>query len=340
MADKIVFGIENIDSALWENFVRNHPRGSTFQMPQMYRVFEATQNYTPFVIALVDEGRAVNGIMQGVKICNGRGTLCRLSARVIVWEGPLVKDNDSAITTKIVKAFSEWVKKESVYTEIRNLHPVDEATKNTINNLGFQYFPHLNIVVGLKDSKEIVFKKLASAKRRSVKKAVSKGLLFDEIKNEKELFVAYSILQEVYKKTEVPLSHYSLFTAMFNSLVPAGLCRFYKAVYAEEIVGIMVALVFNDRLYEWYVGSNREYYSLRPNEFLVWNTMLAAKNENLPFFDFGGAGKPGIEYGVREFKKGFGGDTIETGRFRKVNKKLPWILGSAAIKAMKIWHKS
>ena len=340
MADKMVFGIENIDNTLWDNFVRNHPEGSPFQMPQMYRVFEATHNYRPFVVASVAENGAVNGIILGVRICNGKGILCNLSARIIVWGGPLVKNNDSTITTKIVKAFSERVKKESVYTENRNLHPVDETTKNTLNSLDFEYYPHLNIVVELKDSEEIVFKKLTSAKRRSVKKAVSKGLVFDKINTEDELSVAYSILKEVYKKTEIPLSHLSLFKAMFNTLVPSNLCRLYKATRSGEIVGVMVALVFSDRLYEWYVGSKKEYYSLRPNEFLVWNTMLAAKGENFPFFDFGGAGKPGIEYGVRQFKKGFGGDTVETGRFRKINKKLPWWLGNAAIRVMKIWHKS
>ncbi len=335
MADKIVYGIDNIDNALWDEFVRNHPQGSAFQMPQIHRVFEATHNYKPFVVAIVDENGALEGVMQGVRICNGGGILCRLSARMIVWGSPLVKNNDTNITTKIVTAFSDWVKKESVYAEIRNLHPIDEATKNTLNRLGFSYYPHLNIVIELNDSEEILFKKLTSAKRRNVKKAVSKGLEFGEIKNEEELIVAYSILEEVYKKTEVPLSHFSLFMAMFDTLVPANLCRFYKVTHAGEMVGVMVALMFNDRMYEWYVASKSEFYPLRPNEFLVWNTMLAAKRENLPFFDFGGAGKPGTEYGVRDFKKGFGGDIFETGRFRKVYKKLPWWLGNVAIMVMK-----
>jgi lipid II:glycine glycyltransferase (peptidoglycan interpeptide bridge formation enzyme) len=335
MASEIVYGIENIDNSLWDKFVRNHPQGSAFQIPQMYRVFEATHNYKPFVVAAVDEKDAVLGVMQGVRICNGKGVLCRLSARVIVWGGPLVKDNNSAIFTALVEAFSNMVKRESVYAEIRNLHPADKETKNSLNTLRFGYHPHLNILVSLKDSEEVLFKKLASAKRRNVKKSVSKGLVFAEVKNEEELIVAYSILEGVYKNTEVPLSHYSLFKALFDTLVPANLCKFYKAIHAGEIVGVMVALIFNDRMYEWYVGSKSEFYPLRPNEFLVWNTMLAAKRENLNFFDFGGAGKPGTEYGVREFKKGFGGDTFETGRFRKVYKKLPWWLGNMAIRIMK-----
>jgi lipid II:glycine glycyltransferase (peptidoglycan interpeptide bridge formation enzyme) len=35
-------------------------------------------------------------------------------------------------------------------------------------------------------------------------------------------------------------------------------------------------------------------------------------------FDFGGAGIPGKEYGVREFKKQFGGKLVNYGRFEKI----------------------
>ena len=331
MADEIVYGVDSIDNTLWGDFVKNHPEGSVFQMPQMYRVFEATQNYKPIVVGCIDELGAVKAIMQGVRMCNGEGIFCQLSARVIVWGGPLVKDNDRVCSAKIVKAFSDKVKNESVYSEIRNLYPVDDEIKGIFSSFGFRYNPHLNIVVDLKEDEDVLFKNLASAKRRSVKKGISKGLRFDEVVDVKELHLAYDVLTGVYQNTEVPLSHFSLFKAVFDILVPDNLCRFYKVTQAGETVGVMVALMFNDRMYEWYVGSKREFYAFRPNEFLVWNTILGAKKEGLQFFDFGGAGKPDKEYGVREFKKGFGGDIVETGRFRKVNKKLPWLLGNIAI---------
>ncbi len=339
MADKIVYGVDSIDNTLWEDFVKNHYEGSVFQMPQMYRVFEATHNYNPVVVGCVDESGSIKAIMLGVRICNGKGIICKLSARVIVWGGPLVKNNDRACTAKIVKAFSDRVKNECVYAEIRNLYAVDDEIKKVFGSLGFGYNPHLNIVVDLKEEEDILFNKLASAKRRNVKKGISKGLGFDEIENKKELHLAYDILKEVYGKTEVPLSHFSLFKAVFDILAPVNLCKFYKVKHDDKIAGIMVVLIFNDRMYEWYVGSKKEFYAFRPNEFLVWNTILGAKKEGLHFFDFGGAGESDKEYGVRDFKKGFGGDVIETGRFRKVYKKLPWLFGNAAIRMKKLFVK-
>ena len=36
-------------------------------------------------------------------------------------------------------------------------------------------------------------------------------------------------------------------------------------------------------------------------------------------FDFGGAGKPNEEYGVRDFKKKYGGKLVNFGRYEKVH---------------------
>ena len=39
-------------------------------------------------------------------------------------------------------------------------------------------------------------------------------------------------------------------------------------------------------------------------------------------FDFGGAGKPNKEYGVREFKRQFGGALVNYGRCKKIHSPL------------------
>ena len=336
MAIKTITGIENLDVVKWENFVKGHPDGNAFQMPAMYRVFETALNYKPYVVACVTEDGDVKGVMQGVRICNGKGIFCKMSARVIVWGGPLAENDDPELISKLLKAFTELVKGEAVYCEIRNLRMLPDEQKQLFKRSGYEYFPHLNILVDLKKSEEELFKQLDSAKRRNVKKALKEGLEFGEISNVDEIEEAYSILKEVYRKTEIPLSDISLFMSLFRHKEDGGSCRFFKAGFKGEIIGVMVVLVNNSSMYEWYVGAKEEFFPKRPNEFLVWNVMMTAKQEGFRFFDFGGAGKPDKEYGVRNFKKGFGGEVIETGRFRRVFRKLPWILGNTAISLKKI----
>ena len=327
-----VTGIENIDIAKWEGFVKGHPAGNVFQMPAMHSVFLATYNYKPYVVACFNDRGDVKGIMQGVRICNGKGVFCKMSARVVVWGGPLADDDDPECLSLLFNAFNELVKKDAVYCEIRNLTVLSERKKQLFDSLGYSYFPYLNILVDLRKSEEYLLKQLEPAKRRNVKKGVREGLKFGEIKNEEELAEAYGILENVYRKTEVPLSDISLFRSLFKEMGKNGTCRFFKVEAGGKMAAVMVVLVNNASMYEWYVGAEAEFYSKRPNEFLVWNVMLAAKRKGLQFFDFGGAGRPDREYGVRNFKKGFGGEIIETGRFRKVFKKLPWLLGNAAIR--------
>ena len=56
---------------------------------------------------------------------------------------------------------------------------------------------------------------------------------------------------------------------------------------------------------------------------------------NLPRFDFMGAGKPDEDYGVREFKSKFGGELVEHGRFLNVLQPLLYSVGKTAIKILK-----
>jgi len=51
---------------------------------------------------------------------------------------------------------------------------------------------------------------------------------------------------------------------------------------------------------------------------LVWHILKEGANNSYHTFNFGGAGKPNEEYGVREFKRRFGGEMVNFGRYTKV----------------------
>lgn len=73
-------------------------------------------------------------------------------------------------------------------------------------------------------------------------------------------------------------------------------------------------MYYKDVVYAWYAGSNAEYFNKRPNDFLMWNVLLWSKEKGYKLFDFGGAGKPNIPYGVREYKLKYGGQKISSER--------------------------
>ena len=57
-----------------------------------------------------------------------------------------------------------------------------------------------------------------------------------------------------------------------------------------------------------------------------------ANKNNIPLFDFMGAGKPDEQYGVRDFKARFGGELVEYGRFLKINNPFLYAIGRFGIK--------
>jgi lipid II:glycine glycyltransferase (peptidoglycan interpeptide bridge formation enzyme) len=59
---------------------------------------------------------------------------------------------------------------------------------------------------------------------------------------------------------------------------------------------------------------------MHPNDLIPWDVFLWGKENGFTRFDFGGAGKPDVPYGVREYKKKFGGKMVSYGRYEKINK--------------------
>lgn len=54
---------------------------------------------------------------------------------------------------------------------------------------------------------------------------------------------------------------------------------------------------------------------------MVYNILLWGKENNHHTFAFGGGGKPNEEYGPREFKRRFGGEFVNHGRYKKIYKE-------------------
>jgi lipid II:glycine glycyltransferase (peptidoglycan interpeptide bridge formation enzyme) len=90
-------------------------------------------------------------------------------------------------------------------------------------------------------------------------------------------------------------------------------------------------------IYELYIcGLDDEYKEQYPSVMATWAAMEYATQNNIPIFDFMGAGKPDERYGVREFKARFGGELVEYGRFIKINQPVLYKLGKFGLKLSQI----
>jgi lipid II:glycine glycyltransferase (peptidoglycan interpeptide bridge formation enzyme) len=333
---RLIFDQIEIEKTVWSEFVDRHPKGNIFQTPEMFSVFRKTLNNEPVFIAGFDAGMAkMKALMVSVIQKNYSGFFGTLTARAISWGAPLIVDNNPTIYDELLKSYNKQIQHRAIYSQFRNLFDMTDEMSSFSTN-GFFCEDHLNILVNLEKSEEELWKDVYSKRRNEIRRAIREGTKMREITSETEIREAYTILSDVYQRAKVPLHDWSMFKAAYDILHPKGMVKYFGAINQGKIIGTIVVLCYKDRVYDWYAGSRKEYLNKYPNDLLPWEVFLWAKNEGFKIFDFGGAGKPNIPYGVRDYKKKFGGQMVNYGRFQKTHKPVLMKLGQLGLK---IWQK-
>jgi lipid II:glycine glycyltransferase (peptidoglycan interpeptide bridge formation enzyme) len=132
----------------------------------------------------------------------------------------------------------------------------------------------------------------------------------------------YSIVQHTYERIRIPMPPKSLFASIITNLQEQGHARVIGVTFEDKLVGVGVYLTYNDVIYLWYNTDNRDYSNLGVSEYVLWSAMEWAEGNGFNVFDFGGAGRRGQEYSVRDFKLTMGGGLVELGRLICVHSRL------------------
>jgi len=331
---KITSNIEQLNFEDWGKFVEEHPNGNIFQTPYFYDVYSKTDKYVPLVIACFHKEILV-GILQAVIQKEYKGLLGYLSSRCIVFGGPLAKNDNPEIVNQLLQAHNKKVKNKVIYNQFRNLFYIKNL-QSVFEKNGYKYEPHLDIHVDLNQVVESFWTSLKSKLRQNIRKADKNKIQFKFIDSEDELKVAYSLLKEVYNNAKLPLPDITLFLSAFGLLKNKNMIAFFKAEKDGVIIGCRFALLYKNMIYDWYAGSKKEFYKYKPNDFLPYKVIKwGMEHPKFEIFDFGGAGKPGVKYGVRDHKLKFRGNLVEYGRFKKIHKPVLYYL---AKKGFEIWQ--
>lgn len=300
----------------------------------MYEVYKYTKNYEPIFLAVINEDNEILGTLLAVIQREYKGPIGDLTARSIIWGAPLVRNSDKQALYLILNEYNKIVRKRALYSQFRNLWDMQNFNEIFIN-LGYSFEDHLNIIIDLKKPEEILWKEIHPTRRKQIKRASKRGISVQELKNIDNFNKSYQILREVYANAKLPIADKSMFEASFRILAPQEMVKYFGAFNNNEIIGLRYILVFRKTLYDWYAGSLRKYLDKYPNDLLPWEVFKWGKEHGYRTFDFGGAGIPNKPYGVRDYKKKFGGQLVNYGRFEKVHKPLSMQIGKLGFKLYK-----
>ena len=328
--------IQNINKKEWSDFVLNHPNGNVFQTPGMYTVYTKTPKFAPVIVIAKDINNRIVGCIMSVIQKDYNGLIGNMTARSIVMGGPLAENNNPEILDVLLKSYTEKVSKKAIYSQFRNLFDMSNYLLPFEKN-GYRFDEHLDILIDLRKTKEELEEKLHKERIRNIGRAVKEGLIFKVLSDEEDIQHVISLLKKTYNRVKVPFSYEKLF---FNSkfLLDSNV-KFFGAFWKDVMIAGQVRLCYKDTVYAWYAGSDSGHFQKRPNDFLLWNVILWSKENNYKVFDFGGAGKPNVPYGVRDYKLKFGGELVNYGRYEKEHKKILMFLGRLAFKLYKILKK-
>ena len=303
--------VSNPDKATWGDFVYTHPQGNIFQTPEMAEVYKNTKNYLPITLGAIDSHSDEIMSLVSATIINEFG-------------GPLYHDNPKGRESVrlLMKHYDTIAGRSALYTEIRNLRD----TNNSPFPQDYLYEEHLNFLVELSAGKEKLWKNLSKSRRYGITKSSKMGITIHNISSENELETLYFLLKDTYSRARHPIADKSLFNAVYTHLVPKNLGKIFFANLENNSIGAIILLLYKQNIYHWYSCSLNEYSKFYPNDILVWHALEWGSLNNYSIFDFMGAGKPEQRYGVREFKRQFGGAMVNYGRYTKIHSPIKyWI---------------
>lgn len=307
--------VHTLDEQCWREFVDRHPQGNVFHTPEMYAVYARARGYRPLLWAVV-EGDQVLALHVPVRVRLAGGPLAVFTTRSIAF-GSLLAEQSArgrAALDMLLNAYNRHTSGWPLFTELRNFSDY-RAINDILEKHGYAYQEHENFVVDVTRDPYDMLQDFDRRLRQHLRRTERDGNVeVREVTSPAMLPLFYQMLQKTYRFARVPLADISLFEAAFELLVPKNMARFTMAYVQGVPASSVVVLLHKGVMYGWYNGTDRSIREARPNEYLVWDTIRWGAANGQRLLDFGGAGKPGEKYGVRDFKAKFNGQLVSYGR--------------------------
>ena len=331
----IIKNPEAIDRLKWSEFILNHDDGNVFHMPEYFDLCNSIPEYSGVALFCIKENE-IFGILVSVIQRESSGILGKVTARSVIRGGPLIKDNDPKITSLLIAEYNKLVSPKALFSEFRNLKDMSLFGTSFHSN-GYKFEDHLDIHINLSNGKDVVWMEMYPVRRRQINRSVKLGIRVSIAEPEKQgvMESCYKLLKSVYKKAGVPLPKIDYFMYAAKILGTNGMFRLFIVEDDSNIIGFMMALCFKGVVYEWYVAASNQDNDKYPNTILLWEIFSWGIDNGYKIFDFGGAGKPDKPYGVRDYKKRFGGEMINLGRYSIVHKKALYAIIMSGYKVRK-----
>lgn len=308
-------------------FVFKSEYATFFQTGHMHDIYADVPGCETISLAAVKDNQIFATLVAVMFIEKG-GIFRHFSTHSTIRGGPIWINNEIGKKAAIIliREYNRITKNNVLFTKI--YPPYHDNVSEMLQLCGYKHEGFSNYLINLSRSEKDIWNSMDKKRKYGVRRAEKNKMMIKEVENEDELKIFYALLRETSENAGIPIKDYKLFFNIFNLLVPLKLARIYLAVCDGIYIGGMLTLNYKDSIYDWYACSSRKHLHLYPNDYLVWHVLSWGSKNGYSLFDFGGAGNPDKPYGVREFKKEFGGDLVNYGTYNFISKPLTFTIST------------
>ncbi len=300
----------------WASMVAFHPAGSPFQHPDLFRIYAKYSRIPPELFIHYDTEDQLDGVLLAIPVTYFPFTQLIPHAYVCV-NGPLMDPYLKEVTRcEVAKSLLESFQslKHPIRCPYLELRDMNHQTGKTVGkNTEKKQATFLNLVKDI-SSHTALWSGLSKTRKRYIKQVMRKGYTTREPNTKEELQAFIKMLRLHYFRIKKPFPGKKVLEGIWQERNNQKTIRIVITLANNEICGGAVLGFCGDTCYEWYIVSDRRVR--HSGTAVTFGSMEYAMERGFRTFNFMGAGRKGKAYGVREFKRSFGGREEEYRRWK------------------------
>jgi serine/alanine adding enzyme len=330
----MIFRKNNISQSKWESFISKNSLVNPFQSPAFFYFYNSITSLSAQAFAIEESDELL--ALCVVTFQKEKGLKAYFSRRAIIYGGPIITNDPigSEALTFLLESILNDLKHKVIYIETRNFNDYSDY-KDCFASQGWHYEPYLDIQLSLEGkSSEDILGAMKYNRRREINLSLKEGATCRPAENTEEVMAIYDILKDLYKqRVNRPMPSHDFFIKLFQS--ETG--KVFVVLHNQKVIGGSFCIYYpQNSIYTMYYCGLRDYHArIFPTHLAIWAAIDFGVKNKLKKIDLMGAGKPGIEYGVRKYKAEFGGEMVEHGRFLKVCNPVLYSIGKMGLLIMK-----
>lgn len=328
----ILSDINEIDKGQWQRLVRKSQTATFFQTPECYDFYASLTFLKPFVFGLSEDSK-LTAIICGYIISEGSYLEKFFSKRAIVPGGVLLDTHVSTDGLRLLLGkMKADLRERAIYIEIQNYKNYDEY-RLVFDAAKYRYVPYLNFYVPTYDI-PTAFGRLSDELQKQITLAEKNGFEWKATTTPEEIKAFYSKLKPKYRRTSktalFPLEFFEKLAALPNG-------KIFVVKHKRAIIGGVACVVLEGNImYEWFVCEDDKIYDnfnkILSCSAVIWPAIEYAAKSNIHRLEFMNVGRPSDDTKAREYKRKYGGQSVELGRFLTINRPVYYYIGRIALK--------